>query len=189
MGNLISSLLDSFSASRRAKILMLGLDGAGKSTVLYKLKLNETVNTIPTLGFNVENVQVTRHVCFTIWDLGGQKTIRQLWKHYLTGCEGLLYIVDSADKDRFAVAQEELAWILHEREMAGVPVVVLANKQDLPAASSPDEIVGKLGLPLYKDRQWYVHGTSAVSGEGIHEAIHEFSKLVKQFQERSPKTT
>lgn len=183
MGSLFSSIVGSFSSVRRAKVLMLGLDGAGKSTLLYKLKLNETVNTIPTLGFNVETVQINRHVSFTIWDLGGQKSIRQLWKHYLTGCEGLLYVVDSADKDRFSVVQEELSWILNEQEMSGVPLVVLANKQDLPRALAPDEVASKLGLPLVKDRPWYVHGTSAVSGEGLRTAIQEFSKMVKNFQE------
>ena len=188
MGNVFSNLVGSLSSSRRAKVLMLGLDGAGKSTVLYKLKLNETVNTIPTLGFNVETVQIARGVSFTIWDLGGQKTIRQLWKHYLTGCEGLLYIVDSADSERFSVAQEELAWVLHEKEMAGVPVVVLANKQDLPGAVAPDEIASKLGLQHYNDRHWCVHGTSAVSGDGIHEATQELSRFVKQFQDGANKS-
>lgn len=183
MGGLLSAIMESLSSVRRAKVLMLGLDGAGKSTLLYKLKLNETVNTIPTLGFNVETVQIARNVSFTVWDLGGQKQIRQLWKHYFTGCEGLLYIVDSTDKDRFASAQEELAWILNEQEMSGVPLMVLANKQDLPRAVAPDELASKLGLPLVKGRPWYVHGTSAVSGEGLHTAIQEFTKMIKQFQD------
>lgn len=161
---------------------MLGLDGAGKTTILYKLKLDETVHTIPTLGFNMETVQVTRKISFTIWDVGGQKQIRQLWKHYLPGTSGLLYIVDSADKNRMAVAQEELSWVLQEDSMKGVPLVVLANKQDLPGALAPDEISVRLGLGLVKDRQWHVQGTSAVSGDGIHEAVQEFSKLVQHFE-------
>ena len=67
-------------------------------TVLYKIKQNETVTTIPTVGFNVETVQPTKNVCFTVWDVGGQQVLRPLWRHYFQGCDGLVYIVDSSDR-------------------------------------------------------------------------------------------
>lgn len=110
--SLIKDALESFSTVHDAKVLMLGLDAAGKTTVLYKLKLNETVVTIPTVGFNVETVQPTKNVSFTVWDVGGQKILRDLWKHYYQGCDGLLFIVDSADHERFSEAREELQAIL-----------------------------------------------------------------------------
>lgn len=191
MGNLLSAmskalqgLLDTFS-ERHAKILMLGLDAAGKTTVLYKLKLNEIVSTIPTIGFNVETVQPVKNVSFTVWDVGGQDKIRPLWRHYFVGCEGLIFVVDSADPTRFREAQSELEWILEADEMEGVPVVILANKQDLPKAATPSDVAAKLGLRDVRNRKWHVQGTSATVGEGVLEAMQELSKLVKQFQATS----
>ncbi len=174
--------MDTF-ADRHARILMLGLDAAGKTTVLYKLKLNEVVNTIPTIGFNVETVQPVKNVSFTVWDVGGQDKIRPLWRHYFTGCEGLIFVVDSSDSSRFQEAKGELDWILDSDEMEGVPVVIMANKQDLPKASSPSEVAGKLGLHEMRRRKWHVQGTSATVGEGVLEAMQELSSLVKQFQQ------
>ena len=191
MGNVLSAVsealknvLSSFS-DRHAKILMLGLDAAGKTTVLYKLKLNETVSTIPTIGFNVETVQPVKNVSFTVWDVGGQDKIRQLWRHYFIGCEGLIYVVDSSDNSRFTEAQNELEWILDSDEMAGVPLVILANKQDLPRAVSPSDLAGKLGLDKVRNRKWHIQGTSALSGEGVYQAMQELSTLVKEFQRRN----
>lgn len=181
MSKALKGLLDSFS-DRHAKILMLGLDAAGKTTVLYKLKLNEAVNTIPTIGFNVETVQPVKNVSFTVWDVGGQDKIRPLWRHYFVGCEGLIYVVDSADKSRFKEAKGELDWILDSDEMNGVPVVILANKQDLPNAATPSVIADKLGLSGVRNRKWHVQGTSATIGEGLLESMQELSRLVKQFQ-------
>lgn len=188
MGNLVTAmskalkgLLDSFS-DHHAKILMLGLDAAGKTTVLYKLKLNEVVSTIPTIGFNVETVQPVKNVSFTVWDVGGQDKIRPLWRHYFVGCEGLIFVVDSADASRFQEAKGELDWILESDEMDGVPVVIMANKQDLPNAATPSKIAEKLGLHDVRGRKWHVQGTSATIGEGVLESMHELSSLVKQFQ-------
>lgn len=163
---------------------MLGLDGAGKTTVLYKLKLNEVVSTIPTIGFNLETVQPVKHVSFTVWDVGGQDKIRALWKHYFQGSDGLVYIVDSADANRFSEAQDELKWILNADEMAGVPLVVLANKQDLPNAHSPSEVAAKLGLPQLMGRKWFIQGSSALTGSGVYEGMEELSRLTKEFQSR-----
>ena len=186
MGLLLSNLkklYDSFG-ERHVKILMLGLDGAGKTTALYKLKLNEVVSTIPTIGFNVETVHPVRHVSFTVWDVGGQDKIRPLWRHYFQGCEGLVFIVDSIDEERFAEARDELSWILDSDEMAGVPLIVLANKQDLPNARSPSEVADKLGLPKLRDRKWFIQATSAVTGSGIYEGMEKLSSLTKEFQNK-----
>jgi len=191
MGNLLEKTAAAFAAlkevlstfsERHAKILMLGLDGAGKTTVLYKLKLNETVSTIPTIGFNVESVQPVKNVTFTVWDVGGQDKIRPLWRHYFVGCEGLVYVVDSVDHERFMEARDELTWILNSEEMVGVPLVILANKQDMPRAYSPNDIATKLGLYEVRNRKWHIQGTSALSGQGVYESMEELSSLVKEFQ-------
>ena len=184
MKQTLKDILDSFS-ERHANILMLGIDNAGKTTVLYKYKLDELVVTIPTIGFNVETVQLGRNVNFTVWDVGGQDKIRVLWKHYFTGCEGLVYVVDSADRIRFAEARKELDWILSADEMSGVPLVVLANKQDLPQAANPSEVSNSLGLSKVHGRNWHVQGTNATNGEGLLEGMQELSRFVRLFQSSS----
>merc|ERR1719281_214479 len=110
---------------------MLGLDAAGKTTILYKIKLGEVVTTIPTVGFNVEEVQY-KNLRMTVWDVGGQDKIRKLWRHYYQGTQGLIFVVDSSDRDRIEDAREELQKMLREEEMHEAAVLVFANKQDLP---------------------------------------------------------
>ena len=184
MGSFISQLkgmLENLGKSE-ARILMLGLDAAGKTTILYKLKLNEAVSSIPTIGFNVETVTPVKGVSFTVWDVGGQDKIRPLWKHYFHNTEGLVYVVDSADKERLSEAKEELFWILDSDEMRGVPVVVLANMQDLPSAVQPSEVANRLGLPSVRTHQWFIQGTCAVSGDGLLTAMEELGKMVKEYK-------
>lgn len=184
MGNFINKLKDALTAlgGSEARILMLGLDAAGKTTILYKLKLNETVSSIPTIGFNVETVTPVKGVTFTVWDVGGQDKIRPLWKHYFNNTEGLVYVVDSSDRARINESRDELKWILDSDEMRGVPVVVLANKQDLPNALPPSEVGTRLGLNQMRSRDWYIQGTCAVNGDGLFEGMHELARLVKDFK-------
>jgi ADP-ribosylation factor protein 6 len=99
--------------------------------ILYKLKLNQSVTTIPTVGFNVETVTY-KNVKFNVWDVGGQDKIRPLWRHYYTGTQGLVFVVDSQDRDRIEEARTELHKILNDREMKDALLLVFANKQDLP---------------------------------------------------------
>ncbi|XP_015217744.2 uncharacterized protein [Lepisosteus oculatus] len=166
MGLIFSQLYQALPGLQ-ARILLLGLDGAGKTTVLYKLKLNEAVCTIPTIGFNVEPVEPVRGVSFTVWDAGGQQQIRALWRHYYRGAQGLLFVVDSVDGPRLAEAREELEAILAHAEMSGVPFVVLANKQDLPGARGPARLADALGLDKRSGQDWHVQACCATSGEGL----------------------
>ena len=123
MGSIFAKL---FSNVKDSRILMVGLDAAGKTTILYKLKLGEIVTTIPTIGFNVETVQYKK-INFTVWDVGGQGTphtphtqhtqhthangfadkIRPLWRHYFQNTQGLIFVVDSNDRERIQEASEE----------------------------------------------------------------------------------
>ena len=184
MGNFVSQLKGLLEGlgKHEARILMLGLDAAGKTTILYKLKLNETVSSIPTIGFNVETVSPVKNVSFTVWDVGGQDKIRPLWKHYFHNTEGLIYVVDSADRERFNEARDELFWILDSEEMRGVPVVVLANKQDLQHAASSADVANKLGLAQIRTHPWFIQATCATSGDGLLEAMSELGKMVKDFK-------
>ncbi|XP_067939262.1 uncharacterized protein [Watersipora subatra] len=179
----LSTLFDSFG-SDPARILMVGLDAAGKTTIMYKLKLNEAVTTIPTIGFNVETITPKKGLTFTVWDVGGQDRIRALWKHYFQNTQGLIYVVDSCDRSRFEEAHYELTKVLEAEEMAGVPVIILANKQDLPNAASCSEIAEALKLSKLTFRKWHVQATCATNGEGLYESMDILAAYTKEFKKR-----
>ncbi|XP_067939271.1 uncharacterized protein [Watersipora subatra] len=179
----LSALFDSFG-SDPMRILMVGLDNAGKTTIMYKLKLNEVVTTIPTIGFNVETITPKKGLTFTVWDVGGQSRIRLLWKHYYQNTQGLIYVVDSCDRSRIEEAREELSYLLESKEMTGVPVVILANKQDLPNAASCSEIASALQLSKLTTRKWHVQATCATNGEGLYESMDILAAYTKEFKKR-----
>ncbi|KAK3536557.1 hypothetical protein QTP86_013760, partial [Hemibagrus guttatus] len=132
-------------------LLQVGLDAAGKTTVLYKLKLGEVVTTIPTIGFNVETVEY-KNISFTVWDVGGQNVIRPLWRHYYQNTTGLIFVVDSSDRERIQEAALELQMMIEEDALRDAVVLVLANKQDLPNAVPVHEMTEKLRLHAMKGR-------------------------------------
>lgn len=158
---------------------MVGLDAAGKTTILYKLKLGEVVTTIPTIGFNVETVEYKK-ISFTVWDVGGQDKIRPLWRHYYQNTHGLIFVVDSNDRDRIDNAKEELQRMLNEEELRDAVVLVFANKQDLPNAMSVAEITDKLGLQSMRHRQWFVQSTCATTGDGLYEGLDWLSRTLNK---------
>merc|ERR1711865_1324370 len=116
MGLVFAKLWDRLAGKTDMRILMVGLDAAGKTTILYKFKLGEVVTTIPTIGFNVETVEY-KNISFTMWDVGGQDRIRKLWRHYYQGTNGLIFVVDSNDRERIVDAREELHTMLMEDDM------------------------------------------------------------------------
>ena len=156
--------------SKEMRILMLGLDAAGKTTILYRLKLAEVVTTIPTVGFNVETVEY-KNIKFNVWDVGGQDKIRRLWRYYFQGTDGLIYVVDSSDRDRIQDAKEELDKMLQEQEMENAVLLVLANKQDLPNAMTAAEVMEKLELQQLRHRKWFIQSTVAPTGDGLYEGL------------------
>lgn len=149
---------------------MVGLDAAGKTTILYKLKLGEIVTTIPTIGFNVETVEY-KNISFTVWDVGGQDKIRPLWRHYFQNTQGLIFVVDSNDRERIAESKEELAKMLQEDELKDAALLVFANKQDLPNALSVGELTDKLELSNLRSKPWHVESTCATQGTGLYEGL------------------
>ena len=153
-----------FFGKKDVRILMVGLDAAGKTTILYQLKMEETVKTMPTLGFNIETFEYKK-VFFIILDVGGKEGIIVNWEQYYQNTDGLIFVVDSNDQDRIEDAVEKLKKLLAEEELKNCPVLVLANKQDLNGALAPDE-VGDL-----KGRTWLVQGTSATTGQGLKEGL------------------
>jgi len=177
MGLSFSKIWARFVGKTEMRILMVGLDAAGKTTILYKLKLGEVVTTIPTIGFNVETVEY-KNLSFTVWDVGGQDKIRPLWRHYYQGTNGLIYVVDSNDRDRSEDAREELTKMLNEDEMRDAVVLVFANKQDLPNAMTAAEVTEKLGLHNLRHRQWYIQSACATTGDGLYEGLDWLSKTL-----------
>ncbi|CAF2061791.1 BnaC06g24690D [Brassica napus] len=177
MGLGFAKLVSSLFAKKEMRLLMVGLDAAGKTTILYKLKLGEIVTTIPTIGFNVETVEY-RNISFTVWDIGGQDKLRPLWKYYFQNTQGLIFVVDSNDRDRVVEARDELHRILNEDELRDAVLLVFANKQDLPNAMNAAEITDKLGLHSLRQRHWYIQSTSATSGQGLYEGLEWLSNNI-----------
>ncbi|CAF1662428.1 unnamed protein product [Rotaria magnacalcarata] len=134
-----------FFQKEEVRVLMQGFYAAGKTTVLYVMKLGEVVTTIPTIGFNVETIEF-KNITITAWDAGGRDKIRPLWRHYYQNTHGIVCVVDSNDRDRVDEASRELHTMAYEDELRNIPILVLANKQDLPNAMSTDELRDKLAL-------------------------------------------
>jgi len=177
MGLAFTKLWQRLVGKTEMRILMVGLDAAGKTTILYKLKLGEVVTTIPTIGFNVETVEY-KNLSFTVWDVGGQDKIRPLWRHYYQGTNGLIYVVDSNDRDRVEDAKEELSKMLNEDEMRDAALLVFANKQDLPNAMTAAEVTEKLNLHNMRNRQWFIQSACATTGDGLYEGLDWLSRVL-----------
>ncbi|XP_046548661.1 ADP-ribosylation factor 2-like [Haliotis rubra] len=178
MGNAFNKLFSSLFGKKEMRILMVGLDAAGKTTILYKLKLGEIVTTIPTIGFNVETVEY-KNISFTVWDVGGQDKIRPLWRHYFQNTQGLIFVVDSNDRERIGEAKEELNRMVQEDELREAIILVFANKQDLPNAMTVSDIRDKLALSNLKNREWYTQTACATSGDGLYEGLDWLSNKLK----------
>ncbi|KAK6973914.1 ADP-ribosylation factor [Biomphalaria glabrata] len=167
---------------KKARILMLGIDGAGKTSLLFKMSVPDYVvgSAISTLGFNVEKVKVTRNVRFTLWDVGGQEKLRPFWKNYFENTDGILFVLDSTNEARLLEVKNTLESILRSPYLKDVPVVILANKQDFADALDISVLVDRLELASIKDRRWLIQGTSAFTGAGVWEALKQMKRLMKE---------
>ncbi|WZY89681.1 hypothetical protein YC2023_046416 [Brassica napus] len=181
MGILFTRMFSSVFGNKEARILVLGLDNAGKTTILYRLQMGEVVSTIPTIGFNVETVQYN-NIKFQVWDLGSfpnKQMIEPYWRCYFPNTQAVIYVVDSSDTDRIGVAKEEFHAILEEEELKGAVVLIFANKQDLPGALDDAAVTEALELHKIKSRQWAIFKTCAVKGEGLFEGLDWLSNTLK----------
>ncbi|CAH0559367.1 unnamed protein product [Brassicogethes aeneus] len=170
MGLIFSNFFGKLFGKKQIRILMVGLDGAGKTTILYKMKLGEIVHTIPTIGFNVETVEY-KNICFTVWDVGGQDKLRRLWRHYFQNSQAIIFVVDSCDRDRIDEAATELRNMLFEYELQQSVLLVIANKQDVPVAMTTSELADKLQLKDLRNRRWHMQGACALKGSGLVEGF------------------
>ncbi|KAH3761346.1 ADP-ribosylation factor Arf1 [Pelomyxa schiedti] len=168
------------------RVLMFGLDAAGKTTALYKMKLGE-VSTVPDMSYSVEEVKY-KNMNLVVFDVGGEDRIRSLWKQHLPGTKGVIVFVDSADVERMDDAREQMYYLLGDEQLRDAPLLVFANKQDLPSALPVAEITAKLGLPEINvgrtgaPRDWYIQASCATSGDGLPEG---FEWLIQQLEKRN----
>lgn len=184
MGQVISFssiFLKLWNTQKEIRILILGLDGAGKTTILYRLQMGEVVTTKPTIGFNVETLKY-KNLTLNIWDLGGQTSIRPYWRCYYTNTAAVIFVVDSTDKDRIAVACKELHMMLKEEELLDSALLVFANKQDQVGALSAADVSQALSLTDLKDRSWSIVASSAIKGEGLTEGLDWLMDVIKDEQ-------
>ena len=178
MGNFFFNTLPKrFNQTKPIRIMMLGLDTAGKTTILYKMKLNENVMTRPTIGFNVETIQY-KNLEFNCWDIGSQNKARNQWHHHFEKTQGIIYVVDSNDGERINESAEYLGLVLDDERLNGVPIIIYANKMDLPSAMSVPQISERLGLANLRDRKWQVQASNAQRGDGLFEGMDWLAKNV-----------
>jgi len=152
------------------RILLLGLDNSGKTSILKKLSDEQIAHIMPTQGFNIKSI-VKDGFKFNVWDLGGQKAIRPYWKTYYDNTNALIYVVDSSDNRRLEESANELRALLREVKLSGIPLLVFANKQDLAHAKQTNEIISTMNMNTITDRHWTIKGCSAKSGEGLQDGL------------------
>mmetsp|Transcript_53281 Transcript_53281/g.79149 ORF Transcript_53281/g.79149 Transcript_53281/m.79149 type:complete len:187 (+) Transcript_53281:171-731(+) len=169
---LLSILKKVKAKEKEIRLLILGLDNAGKTTILRKFA-GETIDKIePTLGFNIKTLT---HLNYTLnfWDVGGQRTIRSYWRNYFEKTDGLIWVVDSSDRERLEGCKKELFELIQQEKLVGASLLILANKQDLTNSLKAEEIVDMLELKSerFGNRHWSIFGCSAVTGEGLAQGM------------------
>lgn len=155
------------------RILIVGLDNSGKTTILNYMKPKKaSMETVPTVGFSVEEF-TKNNIQFSAFDMSGQGKYRDLWETYYIQCQGIVFVLDATDEIRFAVARDELFHILEAPDLKNrhIPILFFANKMDLPTASAPMVCMGKLGLSSLTETTWHMQASSAISGAGVEEGL------------------
>lgn len=156
---------------KEMRLLFLGLDNAGKTTILKKLNDEDIAGVSPTLGFNIKTFVHGRYT-LNIWDVGGQRTLRPYWRNYFEQTDALVWVVDSSDRLRLGDCKEELHSLLLEDRLAGASLLVFANKQDIQGSMTDKEIEQALDLPAIKSHQWSIIPCSAITGYNLLEGLN-----------------
>jgi len=171
-------------ANKQAKLLFLGLDNAGKTTLLKMLRDDRVSVNVPTLHPHSEEL-IMGGINFKTFDLGGHETARRIWKDYFSqGVDGIIYLVDAADRSRFDESRAELANLLEQDELKHVPIMILGNKIDVPSAASEDELKNHLLPPncqyiSHDSRPIEVFMCSVVKRMGYDKAFQTLSQFLK----------
>ncbi|XP_032205447.1 ADP-ribosylation factor-like protein 5B isoform X1 [Mustela erminea] len=158
------------SLNAEHKVIIVGLDNAGKTTILYQFLMNEVVHTSPTIGSNVEEI-VVKNTHFLMWDIGGQESLRSSWNTYYSNTEFIILVVDSIDRERLAITKEELYRMLAHEDLRKAAVLIFANKQDMKGCMTAAEISKYLTLSSIKDHPWHIQSCCALTGEGLCQGL------------------
>jgi len=179
MGMMFSRLWASLFGEREYKVIVVGLNNAGKTTTLYKLLLEEVVYSPPTIGSNVEEYTY-KNVKFVIWDIGGQQQSRSTWSTYFVNTHNVMLVIDSTDKERLSIVKEELYKMLANENLKDAVFLILANKQDRKGAMSAVEISDALALHTIKDHDWHIQACCALTGEGLYQGMDWVVQHIKR---------
>ncbi|KYQ89640.1 ARF-like protein [Tieghemostelium lacteum] len=152
------------------KVIIVGLNAAGKTTTLYKLLLDEVVSTTPTVGSNLEEF-VYRNIRLLMWDLGGQDLLRSTWNQYYINTQAVILVIDSTDRARVGLIKEELFKMLAHENLKKSIILLYANKQDLKDAMTPTELTNLLALHTIKDHDYHIQACCALTGQGLEQGL------------------
>ena len=171
MGFLISKILEFFTKNRNNfKIIILGIQEAGKTTILYRLSLGQLVKTTPTIGSNVEELTYN-NVKFQAWDLGGQESTRTVWDVYYMNTDAVVYVIDSQDDENFEISKSEFHKVIANQNLKNSVILIFANKQDLPGAKNINKIIEDYEFNKIKNHIWHIQPCSAIKGDGLVNGI------------------
>mmetsp|Transcript_1955 Transcript_1955/g.4349 ORF Transcript_1955/g.4349 Transcript_1955/m.4349 type:complete len:185 (+) Transcript_1955:38-592(+) len=180
MGSVWGKVVAKLFSRREMRCIILGLDAAGKTSILYRLKLGKAIVTIPTIAHNVETVRVgNTHI--TAWDIGGGYFHRKLWRrNYFENSHGIIYVVDANDRERLEETTEELFSFIDEEEFRDVSILILANKSDLPNAMRVGEVADRMNLYSVRSRRWHIAAVSATTGDGLLGAMEWLANSIER---------
>ncbi|XP_054787320.1 uncharacterized protein LOC129298749 [Prosopis cineraria] len=171
-------------------VLILGIDKAGKTTLLEKLKSSYSNleglppdRIVPTVGLNIGRIEVS-NTKLVFWDLGGQPGLRSIWEKYYEEAHAVIFVIDAACPSRFEDAKSALEKVLRHEDLQGAPLLILANKQDLPEAVSAEELGRYLDLKKLGERVYMFEAVSGYDGKGIKGSV----EWLVEVMERSKRT-
>ena len=153
-------------------VLLLGLEGSGKTSIVARLLREDPRTVLPTLGnaMRAFSLDGGRHV-MKLWDVGGSAAMRSYWPAYYSKAHAIAFVIDSADRRRLAETSAVLQQVLDADELLGLPLLLLASKQDAPGAIPASEIEVLLKLGSIRDRSWRCIECSALTGVGIEAGL------------------
>ena len=154
---------------------MVGLDNAGKTTILNQLKINQFLESVPTIGLNVETVKY-KELEFLVFDVGGK--VRSLWSHYYENLDAVIFVIDSTDRERVWMVKDELIKLNQDLRFQQAVILALFNKNDLKTCMDFQTLVNETGVNDVIDSDVIVQKCSAKTGEGLWDG---FDKLLNYF--------